>query len=237
MKNVGKNRDLISSVFSSVAKKYDIMNDLMSFGMHRLWKKRFVDLITVKENAVFTDLSCGTGDIARLILKKNSVKLSTLIDPDEKMLALAKENLLNNGISLGNIEFKSCLAESLDLSEKSQDFITISFGARNFSDLKKGLENCRKAICDGGYLYIMEFTPSMKNQSLDKVYQKYLTHVLPKIGKFVAKDEAAYSYLASSIKEFLEPREMKKMLLESGFSYVDYIAFANGAVGVYIARV
>jgi len=233
-----KNREFISNVFSSVAEKYDIMNDLTSFGIHRLWKRKFIDIINIQNNAIFTDLSCGTGDIAKLLFSKhkNKIKSANLIDPDIQMLNLSKKRLLNFGISLGNINFIQSTAEEITISKNSQDFITISFGARNFSNIKLGFENCYKALKSGGYLYCMEFSPNLQNQTCDTVYKKYLNHILPKIGKFIAKDEPSYRYLSNSIQEFLTPNQMQNLLTSCGFSYTDAIPLANGGVYIYIGR-
>lgn len=233
-----KDRSFVSSVFSSVSGKYDLMNDLMSFGMHRIWKKKLTNLVNISENCKYLDLSCGTGDIAISILKKyqNYIGNATLVDPDAKMLSIAKNKLLDNGIAIENIEFIESTAEEMKFEDKKFDLITLSFGARNFSDLKLGISNCKKALSENGWFYCMEFSPQLNNQTVEKVYNIYLDKFLPKIGKYVAKNEEAYRYLSNSIKSFLTPDQMKDLMKEVGFSFVDNYSISAGSVQIYTSR-
>lgn len=232
-----KDRSFVKDIFSSVTQKYDLMNDCMSFGLHRLWKRKMIDLINLSDNANCLDLSCGTGDIAILMMKKygNKIAKMTLVDPDNVMLKLAKEKMLNFGISMEKVDFVESTAENLNL-DGNYDIITLSFGARNFSDLALGLQNCAKILKTGGYLYCMEFSPELKNQTCEKVYHKYLKCVIPKIGKFCAKNKNAYQYLSDSIVNFLKPQDVLALGEKCGFVYTDVVHLSLGIANVYVMK-
>ncbi len=232
-----KNREIVDNVFSSVSGKYDIMNDAMSFGMHRLWKTTFTNLISVKTNDSFMDLSCGTGDIAKILLKKyNERKISvTLCDPEEKMLNLAKKNIINNGISLEKISFLQSQAEDLQ-NENEFDFITLSFGIRNFSNIQQSLQNCLKALKNGGFFYCMEFSPKLSNQTFAKFYKMHLNTIIPFLGKVIAKDEDSYKYLSQSIQNFLTPDEFLNEMKNAGFKNIQNVELMFGGVQIYFGE-
>ncbi len=232
-----KNRDFIGNIFASVVGKYDVMNDVMSLGFHRVWKQKLIDIMQVMPGANCLDLSSGTGDIALLLMKKYGKILETitLVDPDANMLDLAKKKLLDSGISLKKMQFQTSTAEDLNF-EGAFNVITLTFGARNFSNLKLGLENCYKSLKPGGCLYCMEFSPQLNNHILQKVYHKYLDLAVPKIGKYVANNEAAYRYLSDSIVNFLTPDAMLTLGKNCNFSYCDVVKFAFGGVCLYVFK-
>ncbi len=233
-----KTREFISNIFDSVSSKYDITNDLMSFGIHRLWKKKFVELINISKCNSYLDLSCGTADIALKILKKdknNTIKYVKLADPSQDMLHLAKNKLINNGFIVNErISIVNSTAEDLNFTNKF-DIVTVSFGARNFTDLELGIKNIYNSLTNGGVFYCMEFSPELRSDTIQKVYNQYLK-ILPKIGGFATKNIDAYQYLADSIMGFLNQKQFCDMMNKVGFEFCDYIPLSNGIANIYIGK-
>ncbi|MBN9543723.1 MAG: bifunctional demethylmenaquinone methyltransferase/2-methoxy-6-polyprenyl-1,4-benzoquinol methylase UbiE [Alphaproteobacteria bacterium] len=225
---------LVNDVFSSVAKHYDIMNDLMSFGVHRLWKKEFVSMVPKTKGSIL-DLASGSGDIALKIYKNqkligNESKL-VLSDINPDMLVLAKENFLNNGIVADNISYVIAKGEELPFEDNSFDVVTISFGIRNFTYLEKGIEEIYRVLKPTGRFMCMEFSRPM--DPVKFAYDKFSDIVIPKIGKYVAKNEEAYQYLVESIRKFPSQEEFKSMIQNAGFSSVNYKNLSFGIVAIH----
>lgn len=240
--------NFVDKVFTSVAQRYDIMNDAMSLGTHRLWKRIFVDMIPLIPQGQYLDISAGTGDIS-IALKKKLDKTNTLIegltvsDINSDILNIAKQRMNN----LPDITFKIVDATNIDYQNQTFNVATCSFGVRNFFDTQKGLQEIFRIIKDDGYFCCMEFmkpvdgkTETLKSQpfsiAFNKIYNIYLDHIVPKIGKVVAKDEESYKYLAKSIQNFVTPKEMCEMLQNVGFRNVVYRPLLNDLIGIFICR-
>ncbi len=223
---------LVADVFDSVATKYDIMNDLMSFGVHRLWKRFTIDCSGVKPGHHVLDLAGGTGDLtakfSRLVGKNGKVVLA---DINHSMLMVGKEKLTNKGI-IGNVEYVQANAEELPFPENSFDLITIAFGLRNVTDKAKALESMYKVLKPGGRLLILEFSKP-QSEPLNKMYDAYSFHVLPFMGKLVANDSESYQYLAESIRKHPDQETLENMMKEARFEQTSYYNLTGGIVALH----
>jgi len=233
LKKVKKNdkTDLVSSVFTSVADKYNIMNDLMSFGMHRLWKEKMIKMCNLKTNDNVLDLATGSGDIAARILQKDLEVKITCLDENQDMLEHCKNTLLDMGYTKG-ISYMHTSAESAELLSNEYDVATIAFGFRNFSDHEKALQNIYKSLKPGGKIIIMEFT-TPKNKTIESIFEKYTFNVIPYIGKYIANDYDSYKYLAESIKTYYSPKDVLLMLKDSSFINTKYIYLPGNMVTIH----
>ena len=188
--NLQQNRSIVENVFNKVYDKYDLMNDLMSFGIHRSWKKKLIITMNPTENQNLIDVGCGTGDIGKLysdFTNHNSNILST--DPNEKMVEKGKSNLKN----YKNIEWKICAGEKLDAMSDSFDFYTISFGLRNTKDVRKTINEAYRVLKKGGRFICLEFS-KIDNSDLNFLYKQY-SRIIPLIGKYIVGDRDPYEYL------------------------------------------
>ncbi len=229
MNNKEKN---IRSVFSKIPNYYDIMNDAMSFGMHRLWKQKLIEQVKIVNNGFYLDLSTGSGDIAKLLLKKAqffNINL-TCADPDNDMLIKARNKLLNT-----DINFVQTIAEKMPFADKYFDFVTLSFGLRNFTSITDGLSEISRVLKPEGLLYCLEFGPKTDNKYLQPFYDKYLD-IIPFFGKIIAQDYDSYKYLSESIKNFPEQNILKEYLNKSGFSDIKIIQLCGGSCSIYICK-
>lgn len=225
---------LVLDVFHSVANKYDLMNDLMSAGTHRIWKERFVSMIRPRADQVFLDVAGGTGDIAFKIRKKIGKKANiTICDINESMLKVGQERAIDNGY-LNEFEFLVSNAENLPLPDNSIDVYTISFGLRNVTHIDKALEEAHRVLVPGGSFYCLEFS-HVKNPLLAKAYDLYSEHVIPHIGQIVAHDSDSYKYLIESIRKHPNQENLKKRLLDSGFDEAKYMNMSGGIVAIHKA--
>lgn len=224
---------LIRNVFRSVASKYDLMNDLMSVGMHRLWKKEFLAQIP-DFNGSLLDMASGTGDIAHKYYKTaKAYGLSPNIiacDPSTEMLKEGKNNGIDNGIL--NIKYQVTTAEKLPFDDKSFDYYTVAFGVRNFTDIQAALQEAYRVLKPGGKFLCLEFS-HIEKPILEPFYDFYSMNIIPFIGKIVAKDESSYRYLVESIRKFPKQYEFKKMIEEAGFKKVDYMNLSCGIVAIH----
>jgi ubiquinone/menaquinone biosynthesis methyltransferase len=220
---------LVGEVFSSVASKYDLMNDLMSLGIHRLWKRKFVSLL--QKDKKLLDVASGTADIAKLYYKKCTKPDITLSDINQDMLNLGRENLLNQNIYKG-LNFVCANAEDLPFNDCEFDYYTISFGIRNVTNIAKVLKEAHRVLKPGGRFLCMEFA-KVDNPCLHSVYDLYLDKIIPNIGEYVAKDKASYKYLAESIKLFPKQEIFIKMVEDAGFSICSYENLSFGIVAIY----
>ncbi len=225
----------VRDVFDSVAEKYDTMNDLMSFGAHRLWKQFCIEFCNPKNDAKILDLAGGTGDIAKrlapLIGKDGEIIIS---DINQKMLEVGKKRLEN--IKKCPLSFVQANAEQLPFPNERFDLITIAFGLRNVTDKQQALNEMKRCIKPGGKLAILEFS-KVESKLLQQVYDFYSFQILPKIGAFVAKDEDSYRYLAESIRKHPDQQTLKSMLDEAGFSHTGYLNLSNGIVSIHYGYV
>ena len=221
----------VAGVFHSVADKYDLMNDLMSMGVHRLWKRFTIHSSGVKKGSKVLDIAGGTGD---LTLKFSKLVGSTgqvvLADINASMLNVGRDRLTDQGI-VDNIEYVQANAESLPFPDNSFDCITIAFGLRNVTDKDAALRSMYRVLKPGGRLLILEF--SKPADWLAPVYDTYSFKLLPKIGKVVSNDEDSYRYLAESIRMHPDQEIMKSMMIEAGFERCDYHNMSAGIVALH----
>lgn len=222
----------VGQVFQRVANKYDVMNDLMSFGIHRLWKRFAIDLAAIRPGQKVLDLAAGTGDLARQlapIVGENG--LVVLADINDAMLVIGRERLEDAGI-FENVDYVITDAEQLAFPENTFDCITISFGLRNVTDQQAALNSMYQVLSPGGQLMILEFSKPQSNV-LQKIYDVYSFSVLPFLGKLVAKDSASYQYLAESIRKQPNQEALKTMLFQAGFVNCDYHNLSGGIVAIH----
>jgi demethylmenaquinone methyltransferase/2-methoxy-6-polyprenyl-1,4-benzoquinol methylase len=223
----------VGAVFRSVAKKYDIMNDLMSLGMHRLWKRHTIDQSGVRAGHVVLDLAGGTGDLAALFAKRvGSEGKIVLSDINPDMLEEGRRRLIDKGI-ITNVEYVLANAESIPFPDNYFDCITIAFGLRNVTDKDRALKEMFRVVKPGGRALILEFS-AVKEGLLKKAYDAYSFHVIPKMGKLVTNDEASYQYLIESIRMHPDQETLKKMMLAAGFQKVSYENLTAGVVALHI---
>lgn len=223
----------VAGVFHSVAAKYDIMNDLMSFGIHRVWKKMTISKSGVRKGDKVLDLAGGTGDLAykfcQMVGDDGKVILS---DINSSMLEVGKEKLTNKGC-IGNIEFIQANAESLPFENNYFDCITISFGLRNVTDKAKAIASMQRVLKPGGKLLILEFSKPIVPM-LSKIYDEYSFKALPFMGKIITQDAESYKYLAESIRKHPDQETLKQMMLDAGFDNAEYQNMTGGIVALHI---
>lgn len=223
----------VAGVFHSVASKYDLMNDLMSFGVHRLWKRFTIDKSGVRKGHHVLDLAGGTGDLAekfsRIVGEQGQVILS---DINSSMLQAGRDRLIDSGIT-ANVEFVQANAEHLPFNDDSFDCVTIAFGLRNVTDKDAALREMFRVTKPGGRTMVLEFSKP-QSDLMNKLYDTYSFKVLPKIGKYVAQDEASYQYLAESIRMHPDQDTLKSMMQDAGFDEVKYYNMTDGVVALHI---
>ncbi|MDP3561984.1 MAG: bifunctional demethylmenaquinone methyltransferase/2-methoxy-6-polyprenyl-1,4-benzoquinol methylase UbiE [Legionellaceae bacterium] len=225
----------VRDVFHSVAKNYDVMNDLMSLGIHRLWKYFTIELSRVRNGQSVLDLAGGSGDLTRLLSKKVGTSGQiVLADINNAMLSVGRDRLMNDGL-YKNIHFIQANAECLPFVENHFHCITMAFGLRNVTDKAAALRSIFKVCKPGGKIMVLEFsTPNLPG--IKTIYDWYSFHILPKIGKFVAKDESSYKYLAESIRMHPTQDVLKIMIEEAGFEDCYYHNLSGGIVALHIAH-
>ena len=223
---------LVEQVFTSVASRYDIMNDLMSAGIHRLWKRFTVEVSAVRKGHRVLDLAGGTGDLAakfsRLVGDQGEVILS---DINQSMLATGRDKQTDLG-NTGNISYVLGDAQYLPFQSNYFDCVTIGFGLRNVTDKDLALRSILRVLKPGGRLLVLEFSKP-DNPLLSKIYDGYSFKLLPKIGKFIAQDEDSYRYLAESIRMHPDQETLKGMLEDAGFVDCEYHNMTGGIVAIH----
>ena len=223
---------LVADVFHSVAEKYDLMNDLMSFGIHRLWKRFTIDCAGVRPGQKILDLAGGTGDLtakfSRLVGDSGEVVLA---DINDSMLKVGREKLRNKGL-VNNIRYVQANAEALPFPDNYFDLITIGFGLRNVTHKDQALASMYRALKPGGRLLVLEFSKPT-NVVMSKLYDFYSFKVLPKMGQLVAKDSDSYQYLAESIRMHPDLDTLKAMMETVGFEQVTYHNLTQGVVALH----
>ncbi|OCG59351.1 bifunctional demethylmenaquinone methyltransferase/2-methoxy-6-polyprenyl-1,4-benzoquinol methylase [Gilliamella sp. Nev5-1] len=223
----------VAEVFHSVADKYDVMNDLMSFGIHRIWKKITIEYSSVRKGQKVLDLAGGTGDLtAKFSQLVGDDGLVVLADINESMLKVGRDKLRDKGL-FKNIEYVQANAEELPFADNYFDCITISFGLRNVTDKEKALHSIWRVLKPGGRLLILEFSKP-QYQILNKAYDLYSFTMLPLMGKIVANDSESYRYLAESIRMHPDQNTLKKMMEDAGFVDVKYHNMTGGIVALHI---
>lgn len=219
----------VASVFESVAPKYDLMNDLMSLGLHRLWKAFAVQLSGVRAGDRVLDIAGGSGDLARALARRVGATGEVwLTDINGAMLAVGRDRLLDDGVVA---PVAQCDAERLPFAADRFDCATVAFGLRNMTHKDRALAEMRRVLKPGGRLLVLEFSKVWK--PLEKPYDWYSFKVLPWIGKRVADDEAAYRYLAESIRMHPDQEALRGMMEQAGFENVEYFNLAAGVVALH----
>jgi demethylmenaquinone methyltransferase/2-methoxy-6-polyprenyl-1,4-benzoquinol methylase len=228
---VTEKTEKVAEVFHSVASKYDLMNDLMSGGIHRLWKRYAIELCAIRPGHTVLDLAGGTGDLtlrlASLVSKNGFVILG---DINESMLKIGRDRLIDHGY-LQQFGIALLNAENLPFPENTFDCITIAFGLRNVTDKQAALVAMYQSLKPGGRCIILEF--SKPAPTLQKIYDVYSFKILPLLGKIVANDAESYRYLAESIRRHPDQETLKKMLEQAGFENVEYHNLSAGIVAVH----
>ncbi len=228
----GDKEKLVRGVFDSVANRYDMMNDLMSAGIHRLWKRFTIELSAVRPGQTVLDIAGGTGDLA--------ARFSRIVGPDGKviladinasMLAVGRDRLIDQGV-VGNVYTVQCDAQALAFPDNSIDCITIAFGLRNVTDKAKALRSMERVLKPGGRLLVLEFSKPT-NPVLEQVYDTYSFRVLPLMGKLVANDSESYRYLAESIRKHPDQETLMGMMEDAGFVNCQYHNMTGGIVAVH----
>ncbi len=221
-------KGLVKGVFNKVFKKYDLMNDLMSLGIHRIWKKNLIQMMNPSNNKSLIDVACGTGDVAKLYLeatKNDSTILCT--DPNINMIKECKYNLKN----YKNIKWKVCSAERLKIPDNSFDFYTISFGLRNVKDINKSLREAHRVLKRGGRFLCLEFS-KIENSNLEILYKNY-SKLIPKIGKIVVGEKKPYEYLVKSIENFISQKQLIEKMKKNNFKNCEYRNLSGGIVAIH----
>jgi len=223
----------VRGVFDSVARKYDVMNDLMSLGLHRAWKRFTLETSGIRPGARVLDLAGGTGDLARRFAER--VGASGMVvhtDINGAMLIEGRDRLIDSGVVLPTVQ---CNAESLPFASRSFDCVTIGFGLRNVTHPQRALAEMARVLVPGGVALVLEF--SRVSGPLAPLYDWYSFNVLPALGRLVANDAASYRYLAESIRVHPNQQELKALMERSGFDRVDYYNLLAGVVALHVGRV
>lgn len=225
----GEKSGKVGEVFKSVATSYDVMNDLMSGGMHRLWKRFTVDLANVKPGEKVLDVASGSGDLALAFAKRVGAQGQVWqTDINAAMLKIGRDRLINGGHSL---PVALCDAEKLPFASESFDLVSVAFGLRNMTRKDVALAEMARVLKPGGRLLVLEF--SKVHTSLNKLYDAYSFNVLPILGKYVARDEASYRYLAESIRMHPDQETLKSMMETAGLQRVEFFNLAAGVVALH----
>ncbi|MEN8180189.1 MAG: bifunctional demethylmenaquinone methyltransferase/2-methoxy-6-polyprenyl-1,4-benzoquinol methylase UbiE [Pseudomonadota bacterium] len=222
----------VRAVFDSVANKYDLMNDLMSFGVHRLWKRQVIEICGVRKGCKVLDLAAGTGDL--------SARFSGLVGPDglvvfsdinASMLEQGRSRMLDEG-HVGNVRYAQADAQHLPFPDNYFNCVTIGFGLRNVTDKQLALEAIFRVIKPGGRLMVLEFSKPT-NKPMETIYDLYSFNLMPKIGKLITRDEDSYRYLAESIRMHPDQETLKQMMEQAGFERCEYFNLTAGVVAIH----
>jgi demethylmenaquinone methyltransferase / 2-methoxy-6-polyprenyl-1,4-benzoquinol methylase len=223
---------LVRQVFESVAPRYDLMNDLMSVGVHRLWKNALVDVVNPRPGEKFLDVAGGTGDIAFRLLKRQDDRPDvTVCDINPAMLAVGRDRAVNRGLLKG-LTWTTGDAENLPFPDRSFDGYTIAFGLRNVTDIGKALAEAYRVLRPGGRFYCLEFS-KVKSTSIGRVYDAYSERALPFFGRIVARDAESYRYLHESIRRFPAQRVLAERMRKAGFANVAWRDMTLGVVALH----
>ena len=229
MKNMKQTKtEQVNRVFDYAFDKYDLMNDLMSLGIHRLWKRRLLDWMNPNEDDCLVDVASGTGDIAESYLKRIQFKGEvTCVEPNKNMLVRGKTKLKN----FKEIKWVRSMAEKLPLESDTFDFYSVSFGIRNFSNINQSLSEARRVLKSGGRIMCLEFS-KVENESLDKIY-KFYSKSIPFLGKYITGKSEPYEYLTKSIEEFYNQDELLEIFKKNGFENVEYRNLSGGIAAIH----
>ena len=223
----------VAGVFDSVAKKYDIMNDIMSGGVHRIWKHITVEISRVKPGQKVLDVAGGTGDLAAKFAKRVGPSGHVVLsDINQSMLDVGRDRLIDKGL-VKNISYVLADAQTLPFQDDSFDIVSIGFGLRNVTDKDRALISMRRVLRPGGKLLILEFSKPYSN-IISKLYDEYSFKIIPKLGKLFANDEGSYKYLAESIRVHPDQETLKQMVQKAGLLNVEYINMSGGIAAVHM---
>ena len=229
MKTTIQNKSkLVNSVFSEVYKKYDFMNDIMSFGIHRVWKEKFINWMNPAPKTSLIDVATGTGDIAKLFMKRiNENGKVICVEPNTDMLKQGKSKLRK----FKNIEWLNASAENIPVKESSFDYYSISYVIRNVTDINTTLKEAFRILKPGGRFMCLEFS-KINNEILNSIYKQY-SKVIPHIGKLIVGYEEPYKYLVESIEDFYSQEQLVELMIKNGFSNVEYRNVSNGISAIH----
>ena len=221
-------KKLVQNVFDQVYDRYDLMNDFMSLGVHRLWKKNLINMMNPSLNQNLIDVACGTGDIAGLFLKHvNESSQVTCVDPNRGMISKGKEKLSK----FKNINWIMSQAENMPLSDNLFDFYTISFGLRNTSNISDAISEAYRVLKPGGRFLCLEFS-KIQNTNFEKIYKSY-SKLIPTLGKLVVGEKQPYEYLIKSIENFLNQEELIEVMVKNNFKKCSYRNLSGGIVSIH----
>ena len=221
-------KGFVQGVFDRVYNKYDLMNDFMSLGIHRIWKKNLINMMNPNSNNTLIDVACGTGDIGKLFLDNTNINSKvTCVDPNKGMISKSKEKLSK----YNNIKWVIAPAETLPVPDNSFDFYTISFGLRNTRDLNKSLSEAYRVLKSGGRFLCLEFS-KIQNSNLDFIYKNY-SKLIPLIGNIVVGEKEPYEYLVKSIKNFVNQEELISLMKNNNFEKCTYRNLSGGIVSIH----
>ena len=217
-----------TKVFNEVFNKYDVMNDIMSFGIHRLWKKRLIDWMNPIKGDYLIDIASGTGDVAKAFMKRtNYLGKVACVEPNKLMMNEGKKKLK----SIQNINWTCSFAEKLPFKNETFDTYSVSFGIRNFSDINSSLQEANRVLKVGGRIFCLEFS-KIDNELLNKFYKIY-SKSIPIIGKYVVGNSEPYEYLTQTIEEFYSQEELLNIFKKNGFNNVEYRNLSGGIVAIH----
>ncbi len=221
-------KGLVESVFNKVHDKYDVMNDLISLGTHRIWKKNLIHAMNPSKNKKLIDVACGTGDIAKLYCNATSKYSNVLcVDPNVNMIKKCKKNLSK----YKNVKLKISNAEKLDVPDNSYDFYTISFGLRNTKSINKSLKEAHRVLKKGGKFLCLEFS-KIENDNLEFFYKNY-SKLIPKVGEIIIGERKPYEYLVKSIENFINQQQLIEKMKQNNFINCKYRNLSGGIVAIH----
>ena len=226
--NLQNKKGLVDKVFNQVYNKYDLMNDFMSMGIHRYWKKNLINMMSPRTNRKLIDVACGTGDIGKLFLDNTNKNAEIVcVDPNKGMIDKGKQKLFN----YKNIKWIISSAEKLPIADNSFDYYTISFGLRNTKNLNNALSEAYRVLKPGGRFFCLEFS-KIQNSNLDFLYKKY-SKLIPIIGQFVVGEKEPYEYLVNSIEQFINQDELLDLMKKKNFHKCYYRNLSGGIVSIH----
>ena len=218
----------VTKVFDEVFSKYDLMNDLMSLGTHRIWKDKLIDWMNPSKDDHVVDVASGTGDIARAFLERTNFSgIVKCVEPNKNMIEIGKKKLRK----LGKIKWYNSAAESLPFKDETFDIYVVSFGIRNFSNINLALSESRRVLKTGGRFLCLEFS-KVKNEFFSEIYKKY-SKLIPHVGKYVVGKSEPYDYLIKSIENFYDQDQLLELIKSTGFENTEYRDLSGGIAAIH----
>ena len=229
MKNINQSKDTnVTKVFDDVFNKYDLMNDIMSFGAHRVWKNKLIDWMNPSKNDHAIDIASGTGDVAKAFLKRTDFNgIVKCIEPNKNMLKIGKKKLEK----FENVKWFCSSAEKLPFKDETFDIYVVSFGIRNFSNIKVALKESKRVLKTGGRFLCLEFS-KVNNEVLSTIYERY-SKLIPHLGKYIVGKSEPYDYLIKSINDFYNQDELLSLVKSTGFENTEYRDLSGGIAAIH----